>query len=74
MPQRLDLGTLVKKRWPPMSNRQPSRSTVWLMPPTTSVASRTVRVARLAELVGRREAGGPAPMTTTSPIGGGLDG
>jgi hypothetical protein len=36
--------TLVKKRWPPMSKRQPSRSTVRLMPPTTESASRTVDV------------------------------
>ena len=51
--------TLVKKRWPPMSKRQPSRSTVRLMPPTTSSASRTVEVdPPLAEHVGRGEAGG----------------
>src|ERR687892_476162 len=36
--------TLVKNRWPPMSKRQPSRSTVRLMPPTTESASRTVLV------------------------------
>src|SRR5437016_2975264 len=34
--------TLVKNRWPPMSNRQPSRTTVPLMPPTASAASSTV--------------------------------
>jgi hypothetical protein len=38
-------GTLVKKRCPPRSKRQPSRSTVRLMPPTLSLASTTV-VAR----------------------------
>jgi hypothetical protein len=57
VPQVLDLGTLVKKRWPPMSKRQPSRSTVRLMPPTTSSASSTVAVPpALAELVGGGEA------------------
>src|SRR4051794_40958038 len=35
-------GTLVKNRCPPMSNRQPSRSTVRLIPPTTVSASNTV--------------------------------
>ena len=43
--QRSSTGcTLVKKRWPPMSKRQPSRSTVRLIPPTTESASRTVLV------------------------------
>ncbi len=36
--------TLVKKRWPPMSKRQPSRSTVRLIPPTTESDSRMVEV------------------------------
>ena len=41
-----------------MSKRQPSRSTVRLIPPTTASASRMVaRHARLAELVGRGEPG-----------------
>jgi hypothetical protein len=35
-------ATFVKKRWPPMSKRQPSRSTVRLMPPTTVSDSSTV--------------------------------
>ncbi len=35
-------GTLVKKRWPPMSNRQPSRTAVRLMPPTMASPSSTV--------------------------------
>jgi hypothetical protein len=34
--------TFVKKRWPPMSKRQPSRSTVRLIPPTTESPSRIV--------------------------------
>src|SRR6202042_1325619 len=36
--------TLVKKRWPPTSKRQPSLSTVREMPPTVSSASSTVHV------------------------------
>ena len=51
--------TLVKKRWPPMSNRQPSRSTVREIPPTVSPASRMVeRNAVLVQLEGRGEPGG----------------
>ena len=43
-----------------MSKRQPSRSTVRLIPPTVSSASRIVAVdAPLGELVGRRQARGP---------------
>ena len=58
--QRSSTGlTLVKKRWPPMSKRQPSRSTVRLMPPTTSSASSTVRRdPGLGQLVGGGEPGG----------------
>ena len=77
-------GTLVKKRWPPMSKRQPSRSTVRLMPPTMSSASSDGGVddAGAAQLVGRREPrragtddddlvvshGGPGHRKRTSPL------
>ena len=45
-----------------MSKRQPSRCTVWLMPPTTSVDSRIVTASRLPgahELLRRGEPGRP---------------
>src|SRR3954452_24322594 len=59
--------TLVKKRWPPMSNRQPSRSTVRLIPPTTESASRTVEVMpyRVTSSYAAVSPAGPAPMITT---------
>ena len=61
--------TLVKKRWPPMSNRQPSRSTVRLIPPTT-VSSSTTTTGSPASASWRAAVSpaGPAPMTTTGPI------
>ena len=49
-----------------MSKRQPSRSTVRLMPPTTESASRTVDVApRLVSMYAAVRPAGPAPMMTT---------
>ena len=55
--------TLVKNRCPPMSKRQPSRSTVRLIPPTTSSASktRTGSPCRSSSYAAVSPAG-PAPM------------
>ena len=59
--------TLVKKRWPPMSKRQPSRTAVLLMPPTTWSASRMVDATpRLVRTYAAVRPAGPAPITTTS--------
>src|SRR6266511_6159423 len=65
--QRSSTGcTFVKKRWPPMSNRQPSRIAVRLMPPTTVSDSRTVDVTpRLVSMYAAVRPAGPAPMMTT---------
>ena len=65
--QRSSTGvTLVKNRWPPMSKRHPSRSTVRLIPPTTESASRTVAVApALESMYAAVRPAGPAPMITT---------
>src|SRR5262249_22515299 len=52
-----------------MSKRQPSRWTVWLMPPTTRSASRIVTFdASPAFLISKAAVrpAGPAPMTTTA--------
>src|SRR5215211_2366628 len=58
--------TLVKKRWPPMSKRQPSRSAVRLIPPTTVSASSTVDVTlRLLSMYAAVRPAGPAPTITT---------
>src|ERR1700730_9277032 len=58
-------GTFVKKRWPPMSKRQPSRSTVRLMPPTVVSASSTVaRAPFVASMRAAVRPAGPAPMMT----------
>src|ERR671916_2626736 len=64
------LATLVKNRWPPMSNRQPSRSTVRLIPPTTSSASSTVTStrARASSWAAVRPAGPPPTITTSGPL------
>src|SRR3954447_16829873 len=73
--QRSSTGcTLVKKRWPPMSKRQPSRSAVRLIPPTTVSASSTVEVTpRLFSMYAAVRPAGPAPTITTlgaaSPLG-----
>src|SRR3954452_23845166 len=59
-------GTLVKKRWPPMSKRHPSRSAVRLMPPTTLSASSTVTsTSCLPSSYAAVRPAGPAPTTTT---------
>ncbi len=51
---------------PPMSKRQPSRSTVRLMPPTTESASSTVATCpRLVNSHAAVSPAGPAPMMTT---------
>ena len=66
--------TLVKNRWPPMSKRQPSRTTVRLIPPTTSSDSRMVTPAArpaLASMYAAVRPAGPAPMTTTDRSPGG---
>src|SRR5205823_10617273 len=65
--QRSSTGcTLVKKRWPPMSKRQPSRSAVRLIPPTTVSASSTVEVTpRLFNMYAAVRPAGPAPMMST---------
>ena len=50
-----------------MSKRQPSRTTVRLMPPTTSSASSTVGATpRLVSMYAAVRPAGPAPMMTTS--------
>src|SRR4051794_7462798 len=54
-----------------MSNRQPSRSTVREMPPTTESASSTVGVipCRTASSYAAVSPAGPAPMITTRGVG-----
>src|SRR3954447_608437 len=59
--------TFVKNRWPPMSKRQPSRSAVRLMPPTTLSPSRTVEaMPDLLSWYAAVRPAGPAPTMTTS--------
>src|SRR3954447_18806988 len=59
--------TLVKNRWPPMSKRQPSRTAVRLIPPTTRSASSSVGFTpRLVSMYAAVSPAGPAPMMTTS--------
>src|ERR1019366_687821 len=58
--------TLVKNRCPPMSKRQPSRSTVRLMPPTTlSCSTMTTGSQAPASRYAAVSPAGPPPMTTT---------
>jgi len=58
-------GTLVKKRCPPMSKRQPSRSAVRLMPPTIASPSSTVTgTLRWTSCYAAVSPAGPAPMAT----------
>ena len=59
--------TFVKNRCPPMSKRQPSRSAVRLMPPTTVSDSRIVDgTPRLVSTYAAVSPAGPAPMMTIS--------
>ena len=57
--------TLVKKRWPPMSKRNPLYSTVRAMPPTCPSFSRTMgERPRRARTYAAVSPAGPPPMTT----------
>ena len=48
-----------------MSKRQPSRSAVWLIPPTTLSASSTVAgTSRFVSMYAAVSPAGPAPITT----------
>src|SRR5574337_1518478 len=59
---------LEKKRWPPMSNRNPRHSSVREIPPTrdSCASSTTTRAPVLARRYAAVSPAGPAPTTATS--------